>query len=193
MKSANTAKKQRKPQVSRSVAVNSTGARPADSPLTSRQITRLRRSFAQVQKKAGIAALMFYRHLFTLDPSLRKLFHSDIEIQGRKLMDALAFVMKSLEKPDELEPILEAMGRRHTTYGVRDEHYDIVIRAFILALEESLGGRFDTESACAWRLALENVAAVMKIGAASIGAHSAFANQKIEMVSHSIDRGRKIN
>ncbi len=43
---------------------------------------KLRRSFNRIAPQSGIAAMIFYRNLFTLDPSLRSLFHTTIELQG---------------------------------------------------------------------------------------------------------------
>lgn len=73
--------------------------------------------------QAAISSLVFYRNLFTLDPSLRPLFQTNIELQGRKLMEALEFTMATLENPAGLLPVLESMGRRHLSYGTRNEHY----------------------------------------------------------------------
>jgi hypothetical protein len=64
-------------------AAKRANARPAKPALNAREITLLRSSFARIERQSGIAALVFYRSLFTLAPSLRALFRSDIELQGR--------------------------------------------------------------------------------------------------------------
>ncbi len=138
--------------------------------MNERQIQLLRQSFALIEPQASIAALVFYRNLFTLDPSLRALFHTDIEIQGRKLMEALGFTVATLENPKALLPELEAMGRRHLTYGVRDEHYDTVLHAMMLTLEQALGQAFTPEVRTVWSSALGLVAETMKRGAAPVAA-----------------------
>jgi len=134
--------------------------------MNAREIQLLRQSFALVEPKSQIAALVFYRNLFTLDPSLRALFHTSIELQGRKLMEALGYTVASLENPKKLVPALEAMGRRHVTYGTKDEHYATVVRAMMLTLEETLGEAFTKEVRETWKQALEFVADAMKRGAA---------------------------
>lgn len=73
--------------------------------LSDGQITLLRETFVIVEEQPGIAALVFYRHLFTLDPSLRPLFQSGVELQGRKLMEALEFTLAALDNPTELVPV----------------------------------------------------------------------------------------
>jgi Hemoglobin-like flavoprotein len=137
-------------------------------PLTPEQIKLLRQSFGQVQSQGTIAALLFYRILFTIDPSLKSMFHTSIELQARKLMDSLAFTVNSLEEPGKLMPMLEAMGRRHVSYGVRDEHYETVLTALLQMLQESLGDAFTPDTRDAWETALNFVATAMKRGAADV-------------------------
>ena len=107
---------------------------------------------------------MFYRNLFSLAPSLRSLFQTSIELQSRKLMEALSYTIATFEQPNALLPVLEALGRRHVTYGVRDEHYEIVIQAMLQTLAEMLGAEFSTKDRNAWEEALSFVAGVMKRG-----------------------------
>ncbi len=133
--------------------------------LTDRKVRLLRQSFALVEPNAGIAGLIFYRHLFNLDPSLRPLFQTSIELQARKLMEALSYTIATLENPQALVPVLEAMGRRHVTYGARDEHYNTVIEAMLLTLTETLNSGFSAELRAAWSDALAFVADAMKRGA----------------------------
>jgi nitric oxide dioxygenase len=140
-------------------------AKPSTPRLTVKQIRLLRESFARIEPQAGIASLIFYRHLFTLDPTLRLLFHTSIELQGRKLMEALDYTVASLEDPETLVPVLESLGRRHVSYGTREEHYATVHRALMQALEETLGKSFTPETRAAWNTALEFVAETMKRGA----------------------------
>jgi hemoglobin-like flavoprotein len=149
----------------KSTAKGATPRSAVPPPLTPAQIALLRRSFAVVEKKAGIAGLVFYRNLFTLAPSLRALFQSDIELQGCKFMEALRFTIATLEDPAVLTPVLEALGRRHVGYGTRNEHYNVVIEALILTLQQSLGPKFTKAEALAWRLALTYLANTMKRGA----------------------------
>jgi hemoglobin-like flavoprotein len=129
----------------------------------------LRQTFALLEPKAGIAGLVFYRQLFTLDPSLRKLFQTSIELQSRKLMESLGYTVATLENPEMLVPVLESMGRRHVTYGARTEHYDTVITALMHALEQVLNKDFTREVKQAWDKALKFVAAAMMRGARDYG------------------------
>ena len=134
------------------------------------QIILLRRSFNRLAPQSGIAAMIFYRNLFTLDPSLRSLFHTTIELQGRKFMDSLEYTVASLENPRALIPALEAMGRRHVTYGTKPGHYATLVKALLQTLDECLENEFTPGVETAWRLALEFVAEAMQRGAAPVHA-----------------------
>lgn len=132
------------------------------------QAQLIRESFAKIESRASIAALMFYQRLFSLDPSLRKLFQHDIEQQGLKLMQALRFAVATLDKPRELQPVLEALGRRHFYYGVEDRHYETVGVALLDALEHLLGPAFTPDVKQAWLEIYTFIADTMKEAAAKV-------------------------
>ena len=54
-------------------------------------------SFEQVAPIADVAAALFYDRLFELDPSLRRLFHADMDEQGKKLMQMLTVAVRGLD------------------------------------------------------------------------------------------------
>ena len=131
------------------------------------QIKLLRESFARVEEQADIAALVFYRNLFSIAPELRPMFNTSIEVQSRKLMESLRHTVAMLEQPETLIPVLEGLGRRHLAYGTKPEHYDIVVCAMMRMLADVLDRRFTAETAAVWHDALNFVSSVMQRGAAS--------------------------
>ncbi len=129
------------------------------------QVQLLRESFARLEPQADIAALVFYRNLFTLAPELRPMFNTSIEVQARKLMDSLRYTVATLEKPDELIPVLEGLGRRHVSYGTKEEHYAVVTQALLQMLAEVLDRKFTAATVAAWQEALSFVCVTMQRGA----------------------------
>ena len=122
----------------------------------------IRGSWAQVAPIADTAATIFYDRLFTLDPSLRRLFaHTDMAGQRKVLMQTLAVVVGSIDKLETLIPAVEALGRRHAGYGVEAAHYATVGRALLDTLATGLGEAFTPEVRDAWCEAYELLAAVM--------------------------------
>lgn len=139
--------------------------------LTAEQKYLLRKSFGLVERQSHVAALVFYQHLFELDPALRPLFKNDIESQAAKLMDMLAGSLNLLEKPEELTSILEALGAGHVAYGVQSRHYVTVGRAMLAMLEKVLDGEFTPEVRRAWTELYQFIAAAMLHGAAIVSRH----------------------
>ena len=136
--------------------------------MNAEQIRLIRESFPAIHELSGPVAKLFYGRLFELAPQVRPLFRQDIAVQGRKLMDMLTVLVGNLDRFEEMEPILKAMGQRHAGYGVRPEHYEIVTSALIWSFGIALEGDFTPQLRSAWSAVIEAVGAVMKDGAAEL-------------------------
>jgi hemoglobin-like flavoprotein len=132
--------------------------------MTPQQIALVQDSFRKVLPIADTAASMFYARLFELDPSLRKLFKGDMGRQGKMLMSMIASAVRGLTQPNALIPVLHALGRRHSGYGVVDAHYTTVAEALVWTLEQGLGEEFTAETRDAWIAAYSMMASVMQQG-----------------------------
>ncbi|MDJ0947577.1 MAG: globin domain-containing protein [Alphaproteobacteria bacterium] len=139
----------------------------AESPITARQKALVQETFAKVEPIAEQAAEMFYNRLFELDPSLKKLFKTDLKEQGRKLMGTLKVAVAGLDDLAKLKPALEALGVRHKDYGVKDQHYLTVAKALLWTLEQGLGDAFTEEVREAWTAVYSVLAAAMIEAAAA--------------------------
>lgn len=134
--------------------------------MTPTQVGLIRQSWAAVEPIADTAAGLFYGRLFELDPTLERLFRrTDMARQRQVLMGTLAVVVKTLDRIEELLPAVEALGRRHAGYGVRESHYATVGEALLWTLEQGLGEGFTPQVREAWTAAYGTLASVM-IGAA---------------------------
>jgi len=136
--------------------------------MTNEQKNLVQQSWEQVVPISQTAATLFYSRLFILDPNLRHLFRSpDMAEQGRKLMQMLTVVVRGLDRLDQLIPAVQALGRRHTSYGVHDHHYDTVAEALLWTLQQGLGEKFTSAVRQAWVEAYTVLADVMKAAAAA--------------------------
>jgi hemoglobin-like flavoprotein len=102
--------------------------------MTPRQVELVQNSFNMVLPKLESAAMTFYDRLFNLDPSLRRMFHGPQAEQARKLGHVLTVVVNGLSRPQQILGAVEELGRRHLTYGVRQEHYATVGAALLWTL-----------------------------------------------------------
>src|ERR1700685_212958 len=87
----------------------------------------------------------FYNRLFELAPDARTLFTGQIDLQARKFADMLTWVIAHLETPDRLCREMRELGARHSSYGVRVDHYAPVGSALIWMFQHVLGSRFTGE------------------------------------------------
>jgi nitric oxide dioxygenase len=121
--------------------------------VTPQQIEQVQASFAKVEPIADQAAALFYRRLFETAPEVRALFKGDMNIQGRKLMAAIATVVNSLGDTAAVAPAVCELAKRHVAYGVRPEHYELVEGALLWTLEQGLGDDYSPAVSAAWAAA----------------------------------------
>ena len=134
--------------------------------MTPEKINLVKSSWANVAPISEQAAELFYGKLFELNPDLKSMFKSDMKEQGRKLMAMLNTAVNSLDKLETIVPAVQDMGRRHVTYGVKDEDYDTVGEALLWTLEQGLGDGFTPEVKEAWVDTYTLVSTTMKTAAA---------------------------
>lgn len=124
-------------------------------------IKLVQQSFAQVAPDPDGVAALFYARLFELDPTLRRLFKSDLEDQGRKLMLMLTAIVKGLDDLGALVPVAQQLARRHVAYGVEPAHYALVGSALLWTLRRGLGAAFTPAVEAAWTTAYGTLSSVM--------------------------------
>src|SRR6266446_3036193 len=137
-----------------------------DLIMTTGQIRLVGDSVDTLREYAEPFALLFYGKLFELDPGSRLLFHNDLALQSRKLMDMVTSVVESLNDFEPMRARLAELGRKHAEYGVRPGQYETVTTAFLWSLGQALGADFDVPTREAWRLAINAICAAMKAGLA---------------------------
>jgi hemoglobin-like flavoprotein len=129
--------------------------------MTPKQIELVQTSFQKVVPVRMEVARLFYGRLFSLDPTLKRLFRSSLEEQGDKLTQTLARVVGSLHRIDQIIGAVRDLAVRHVDYGVEERHYDTVGEALLWTLEEGLGDAFTPEVRAAWTEAYTLLAGAM--------------------------------
>ena len=132
--------------------------------MTNEQIKLVQDSFSQVAPIAETAAQLFYARLFELDPDLELLFKGNLSEQGRKLMQMLALAVNSLDRREQLLPVVPSLGMRHVSYGVRDKDYETVGQALLWTLRKGLGEAFTPDVEAAWTNVYVTLASAMQSG-----------------------------
>jgi len=135
------------------------------SGLNAQEKQLVRQSFESLEEYSDTAVRLFYGRLFEFAPPLRGLFKVDLREQARKLHDMLATIVSTLDRFDELRPVLADLGRRHVAYGALPEHYDALRTALLWALGQALNAEFDAPTKAAWDQLLRSVSSAMLQGA----------------------------
>jgi len=128
-------------------------------------VALIRESFALVAPRAEEVARHFYATLFSLAPETRDLFPVNMEVQRSRLLRALVHVVQMVDRPAELVPFLEQLGRDHRKFGVLGGHYDAVGAALLSAVSEFAGPAWTPRVEQAWTSAYGTVASAMRTAA----------------------------
>ena len=134
------------------------------------EIQTLRYSFHRLSPRTDALAQHFYDLLFTRYPEIVPLFAGvDFDDQRRKLVRALALVVRHLEQPDFLRAYLQGLGAIHLAYGVATEHYRAVTECLLASLAHAAGSSWTEAESAAWELALHEISQTMLAGATRLG------------------------
>jgi hemoglobin-like flavoprotein len=129
-------------------------------------IHTLRWSFRRLSSRADSVANRFDELLLARHPEVRSLFEGvSTGEQRRKLVRALALVVRHLEEPHFLQAYLRGLGAIHMANGVTALQYGAVTECLIDALAEVAGSTWTEGERAAWQDALESVVATMIAGA----------------------------
>ena len=77
-------------------------------------------------------------------------------------MQMISVAVRGLDDLDALVPAVQALGKRHVGYGVKDEHYATVGSALLWTLEKGLGAAWNAELQAAWTTIYTLLADTMK-------------------------------
>ena len=141
--------------------------------MTPKQISLVQETWKKVLPIAPQAADTFYTTLFQMDPSLKELFPTDMEEQGKKLMAMLDTAVKLLNQPEKLIPAVQKLGAKHVNYGAKPEHYDTVGAALLKTLAVGLDKEFTVPVKNAWTAIYKTLATTMIDAAQAANKNSA--------------------
>jgi NAD(P)H-flavin reductase/hemoglobin-like flavoprotein len=128
-------------------------------------VSIIRSSWELVEPVADELAKHFYAVLFARAPETRDLFPANMEIQRSRLLRALVHVVQMVDRPHELTPFLQQLGRDHRKFGVVTRHYNAVGGALLSAIGYYSGPAWTPQVAAAWTEAYGLVSNHMRVAA----------------------------
>jgi len=113
----------------------------------------------------------FYRRMFLHNPELKHVFNMGNQSNGKQQM-ALAMAVLAyadhIDNPGVLMPVLDGIGQKHVSLGIRPEHYNIVGKHLLAAIAEVVGEGATEELLEAWEVAYFDLADLMSGHEASL-------------------------
>jgi hemoglobin-like flavoprotein len=133
--------------------------------ITEHQILLVQTSFARLIDDIDNVARIFFERLFEIDPTLRPMFSSEMQVQGRKMFRTLLVIVNALNDPKTIVDMMRGLSKRHIGYGVKEAHYATVGAALVQTIHEALGDVASHEIDAAWLAAYTLVADIAKAAA----------------------------
>ena len=122
--------------------------------------TLLHRDLASIETQAESFGLRFFAHLYRLDPALGAMLPGGAGQTEtlQTMLDALALGGRDAAGARDH---WRQLGRHHATHGVREDHYDHLGAALLMALRDVLGQRFTAAAESTWACVWGEMAEVM--------------------------------
>jgi hemoglobin-like flavoprotein len=128
-------------------------------------------SWELVEKDLETHGIKFFMRIFEIAPAALQLFSfkddpdlpnsPQLRKHAGEVMRTVGQAVAGLEDVAALVPVLQALGERHSGYGVVPNHFPIVGEALLWTLEQGLGDKWTPEVKTAWTHTWGNVVKVM--------------------------------
>lgn len=132
-----------------------------------------------VLREHGLAITQtFYRNLFDAHPELSNLFNMGNQANGAQQQSLAAAVFAyaaNIDNADALGPVVNRIVHKHASVGITAEHYPIVGRHLIGAIQETLGDAASPPLLAAWDDAYRSLANLFIAAEKKLYAHAGVA------------------
>ena len=129
--------------------------------LSNESVDIIKKSASLITQNDTKITLKMYDILFEKYPQLEKFFDNAPKDQYMKLAQAVSAYAVNIDKIDMFVPALRVIAIAHVREGIKPVHYPLVGRAFIEALEETLGESASLELIDAWREAFLHISDIL--------------------------------
>lgn len=95
----------------------------------------------------------FYKNMFAEHPELTRIFNMGNQASGAQQQSLAAAVFAyadNIDQPEALTPVVSRIVHKHASVGIREEHYPIVGRHLLGAIQETLGEAATPDLLSAW-------------------------------------------
>ena len=130
--------------------------------MNERQVEMVRKTWMILQQiDPVLVGEVFYDKLFSDNPSFRIMFKDSKQAQARKIIIMLDMIVSRIDDVENISGELKNLAARHTSYGIRSEHYRPVGIALLWMLEQALGIDWNEEVRAAWNEWYHTISEIM--------------------------------
>ncbi|WP_054949698.1 NO-inducible flavohemoprotein [Numidum massiliense] len=129
--------------------------------LSARTIEIVKATAPVLEERGKEITTCFYKLMFANHPELLNIFNHTNQKLGRQqtaLANAVFAAAANIDQLEAILPVVKQVGHKHRSLGVLPEHYPIVGKHLLLAMEEVLGGAASDEVIAAWTEAYDVIA-----------------------------------
>jgi nitric oxide dioxygenase len=139
--------------------------------ITERQKELVKATVPFLKDNGVVLTKYFYNRMFEHHPELKNVFNMGNQKNGKQqtalAMAVLAYA-EHIDSPGVLMPVLDGIGHKHVSLGIRAEHYAIVGEHLLAAIAEVVGEGATDELIDAWSTAYFQLADLMSGHEASL-------------------------
>lgn len=132
--------------------------------MTPQQIQTIKATVPVLQQHGATITRVFYDALFQAHPELLNIFNPVNQQNGRQASTLAASILMyaaHIDQLGQLGPMVDRITHKHVSLDVRPEHYPIVGRYLLQAIETVLGQAATPQIMSAWAAAYTQLAEIM--------------------------------
>lgn len=132
--------------------------------MTEEQIRLVQATVPTLQQQSKAFSELFYRNIFAAHPELLNIFNPANQASGqqpRSLAGSVLVYGANLHQPEVLGGMVERIAHKHVSLEAQAEHYPVVGKFLLDALQTILGDQATPETMQAWKAAYEQLAQIM--------------------------------
>ncbi|XP_071454978.1 uncharacterized protein [Hetaerina americana] len=144
-------------------------------PLTDEQVEMLRENWKELEANISRVGVITFISLFETHPDVQEVFipfqsmgleelrHSkQLRAHALRVMGFVQKAVARLHEPEKLDILLRELGKKHYSYGAKQQYIDYIAPEFIRAIKPSLEDKWSDELEQAWIALFNYMGVIMK-------------------------------
>lgn len=131
--------------------------------MTPDQLSAICDTFDRVVSSTPDFGPKFYQRLSDDYPQTMDVFNNiNMDSQHTRFVGMLSIILHRIKDGRPVIPLLEDLGKQHSSFGVKEEDFENFGAALMKVLQTSLGNEFDEDLHDAWVAVYAEITSIMK-------------------------------